>query len=448
MFRRTLAAALAVSGLAQAQKAGPGQLCPKDAPCCGLYMDCGVGAYCVQGCDPVHSHSLEACVPNPQCKSTTYNLNSLDDVQTIDKYLGDASKINWVSQGKPVLYQDSMLLTMAEGTVGTLLSSTHYVWYGKVCAKMTTSQGKGVVTAFILMSDAKDEIDYEWVGVDIANAQSNYYSQGVTVYTNGKNLTVGNTVEKVHEYCIDWKPDTLKWLIDGKEMRSVERKDTWNSTANRFDYPQTPSRIMLSLWPAGLPSNEKGTIEWAGGEIDWNSQYMQNGYYYAMVKSVSVSCYDPPSGAKGNGKNSYIYTDRAATNNTVELSNKNLILGSLYATGEDPQEGASSASSGSKSKPTNVNLVPGGVIGGGGRGEGVETSGLAQATDASGQPQETAANGANSGGQGDGSGSTEWSQDKDKPQGEGAGSTVQPGFSKVGGGAFALAVALVGLVML
>jgi hypothetical protein len=385
-------------------------------------------------------------VPNPQCKSKSYNLNSLNDIQTIDKYLGDASKINWVSQGKPVVYQDSILLTMAEGTVGTLLSSTHYVWYGKVCAKMTTSQGKGVVTAFILMSDAKDEIDYEWVGVDTANAQSNYYSQGVTTYTNGRNLTVGNTVEKVHEYCVDWKPDTLKWLIDGKEMRSVERKDTWNSTAGRFDFPQTPSRIMLSLWPAGLPSNEKGTIDWAGGEIDWNSPYMQNGYYYAMVKSVSVECYDPPSGAKGSGSKSYVYTDRAATNNTVELSNKQVILGSLYATGEDPQEGASSVTTGG-AKPTKpVNLVPGGVIGGGGRGEGVETSALATATDAAGSPQETAANGGNGGGNNNnGGGSNGFSQGN---TGQGAGSTIQPGLGKVGGGAFAFVVALLFLIAL
>lgn len=147
-------------------------------------MDCGVGAYCVQGCDPVHSHSLEACVPNPQCKSGTYKFDSLNDVQTIDKYLGDDSKINWVSQGKPVLYNDAVLLTMAEGTVGTLLSSAFYVWYGKVCAKMTTSQGQGVVTAFILMSDAKDEIDYEWVGVDVNTAQSNFYFQGITNCTS------------------------------------------------------------------------------------------------------------------------------------------------------------------------------------------------------------------------------------------------------------------------
>ena len=71
-------------------------------------------------------------------------------------------------------------LTMAEGTVGTLLASTFYVWYGKICATMSTSQGQGVVTAFIMMSDVKDEIDFEFIGNDVNNAQSNWYSQGVT----------------------------------------------------------------------------------------------------------------------------------------------------------------------------------------------------------------------------------------------------------------------------
>lgn len=69
---------------------------------------------------------------------------------------------------------------MGPGTVGTLLSSTHYVWYGKISATLLTSKGAGVVTAFILMSDSKDEIDYEFVGVDLQDAQTNFYAQGIT----------------------------------------------------------------------------------------------------------------------------------------------------------------------------------------------------------------------------------------------------------------------------
>ena len=83
----------------------------------------------------------------------------------ISKYLGDPSKADFMSSGKPTLYKDGMLLTMAPDTVGTTLSTTSYIWYGEVSAKLKTSRGAGVVTAFILMSDTKDEIDVLGVAV-------------------------------------------------------------------------------------------------------------------------------------------------------------------------------------------------------------------------------------------------------------------------------------------
>ena len=127
------------------------------------------------------STTFDSCVPNPVCKSGTYKFDGLKDVQSINDYLGDNSKINWQAQGNPVKYPSGgVALTMAEGTVGTLLASTFYVWYGKICATMSTSQGQGVVTAFIMMSDVKDEIDFEFIGNDNKNGQSNWYSQGVT----------------------------------------------------------------------------------------------------------------------------------------------------------------------------------------------------------------------------------------------------------------------------
>ncbi len=120
-------------------------------------------------------------MPAPVCKSGDYKLNSFADMKENTEYLGDSSETNWVYSGKPVEYNDeSILLTMAPDTVGTLIASTHQVWYGRVSATMTTSQGAGVVTAFIMMSDVKDEIDFEFIGVDTETAQSNYYSQGVT----------------------------------------------------------------------------------------------------------------------------------------------------------------------------------------------------------------------------------------------------------------------------
>ncbi len=119
-------------------------------------------------------------MPAPVCKSQEFKLNSLDGIESNTKYLGDPSKTNWVSSGQPVAYQDSLLLTMAPDTVGTLLASSTYMWYGRVSATLKSSRGKGVVTAFILLSDVKDEIDYEFIGTDLDTAQTNYYYQGVT----------------------------------------------------------------------------------------------------------------------------------------------------------------------------------------------------------------------------------------------------------------------------
>jgi hypothetical protein len=251
-------------------------------------------------------------------------------------------------------------------------------------------------------------------------------------------VSSGNTAETMHEYCLDWKPDSLTWSIDGNNMRTLDRKSTWNSTSNRFDYPQTPSRIMLSLWPAGLSSNEKGTIEWAGGEIDWNSPYMQNGYYFARFSEVSVQCYDPPSGAQKKGDKVYQYTDARGTNDTVAITNNQVILGSLMGTGEDPGE---APKSGSPQATQSVAMVPGGNPGGGNR---------AEATTAA-APVAGSTEGASSGGGQVVGGDSQvgFSQGgSSSGSSTGAAASIEPGLGRVSGSALAIVVAILGLCAL
>ena len=174
------------------------------------------------------------------------------------------------------------------------------------------------------------------------------------------NLSAPDTSSTQHTYTIDWSPDSIKWSVDGKVLRSLNRADTWNATANRWFYPQTPARIMISLWPAGISSNGQGTIDWSGGMIDWNSPYMKNGYYYAMVNEVVVDCYNPPTGANIQGSKAYKYTNLAATNDTVEETNNIVILKSLQATGDNPNFGAVPSGGSSSAAPSNTpNSVPG-----------------------------------------------------------------------------------------
>ena len=153
--------------------------------------------------------------------------------------------------------------------------------------------------------------------------------------------------------------------------RTKKKSETWNSSSNRYDYPQTPSRIQLSLWPAGLSSNAKGTIEWGGGLVDWNNQDVKNnGYYYASIKEVSVQCYNPPSGAKSSGSTSYIYTGNSGTNDTVSITNKPTVLKSLLGSGTNmsadypsakssPASGSKTASASAAASSTEVATVPG-----------------------------------------------------------------------------------------
>ena len=184
----------------------------------------------------------------------------------------------------------------------------------------------------------------------------------------------------MHDYEIDWTPDAVKWYIDGNVVRTLNREDTWNATANRYFYPQTPCQVQLSLWPAGLSSNGEGTIQWGGGLVQWNSQYMVNGYYYAAFDSVQMTCYNPPDGYASNGTKSYVYTDTAMTNSTVEITNENTILGSFLATGLNMSEGSSTGSSPSKS--SNVNTIPG--LTGAGPGTNTHDNGTTSGGDGSG----------------------------------------------------------------
>lgn len=128
--------------------------------------------------------------------------------------------------------------------------------------------------------------------------------------------------------------------------RTVERKDTWNKTSNQWMFPQTPSRVQVSLWPGGLASNAEGTIDWAGGVIDWDSQDIQDaGYYYTTISDITIECYKTDSPPGTNSGVSYTYEEGAGTNDTVIDGDKDTVLASLQGTGLDMDKGKTDKSS-------------------------------------------------------------------------------------------------------
>lgn len=175
------------------------------------------------------------------------------------------------------------------------------------------------------------------------------------------NASVSDTFNDWHVYEIDWSPDKITWSIDGKPVRVKKREETFNETSNQYAYPQTPSRVQLSLWPAGLPSNAEGTVNWGGGLVDWKHDDVTNhGYYYAMFDEVTIECYEPPKGAKIEGSKSYVFTDAKGTEDTVKITNKGTTLKSFLGNGQDMDADYPSPSGTKKPTQTSeIAVIPG-----------------------------------------------------------------------------------------
>ncbi|CDK25114.1 unnamed protein product [Kuraishia capsulata CBS 1993] len=325
--------------------------CPDDYPCCSQYGECGTGNYCLGGCDPRFSYNISSCMAMPVCRDIDTNFTSLDILEDSSYYLGNSSESDWIYSGYLLEYEDSLVLAMPNQSTGTVVSSTFYVWYGKVSARFRSSRTAGVVSSFILFSNAQDEIDVEFVGSELKQTQTNFYFEGILNYTNGLYLNTSNTFSEWHDYEVDWTEDEITWYIDGEEKRTLRKEDTYNDTSDTYMFPQTPSRIQFSLWAGGDSSNAAGTIEWAGGEIDWDAEDLTDpGYFYSMLQSISVECYDPPSYTNQKGSKAYVYNSSSEfLSENIEITNDRTYLYSYEGSGLDPDAGKVSSSSTSKS---------------------------------------------------------------------------------------------------
>jgi len=283
-------------------------------------------------------------MPAPLCKNANYKFPDLSRVLSNATYFGgNASAYDWTVDKGSVINTNSsggeLALLLTETNGGTRISSTRYIHYGKVSARVKTGRWGGVVTAFITMSDIKDEIDWEFPGTQTTEAQTNYFWQGfIPDKTNGGTSTgLTDTYSNYHDYAIDWQPDSLTWLIDNKPVRTVQASDA-KGPDGVSRYPSTPSRIQFSIWPAGIPSSPKGTVDWAGGMIDWQDpDYVSAGHFYALVQSINITCADPTPPAVDTtsyvyGKNVSTLTPAIAFSNqtTVNAARSQMELGGFW----------------------------------------------------------------------------------------------------------------------
>ena len=139
---------------------------------------------------------------------------------------------------------------------------------------MRASAGQGTVSSFILESGDLDEIDWEWLGADHANVQTNFFGKGNTsTYDRGQYHAMTDPVETFHTYTIDWTAESTKWYINGDLVRTLNYGDAL--ALGGKNYPQTPMKVKMGSWigcasaAAVTDPKTKGTCEWAGGPVSF-----------------------------------------------------------------------------------------------------------------------------------------------------------------------------------
>jgi len=181
------------------------------------------------------------------------------------------------------------------------------VFFGRVDVKMKAAPGQGIVSSIVLESADLDEIDWEFIGGDNAQVQTNFYGKGnTTTYDRVIYHPVTTPQTLFHTYSIDWNAERLQFLIDGSLVRTVEYSEP--KTVYGKNYPQTPMKLKLGNWCGGCEGSNQGTVEWAGGKTTFGDKP-----YTMVVDSVTVQNYNPAD--------SYEWSDRSGSWESIDIIN-------------------------------------------------------------------------------------------------------------------------------
>ncbi|KAI0102321.1 glycoside hydrolase family 16 protein [Hypoxylon sp. NC0597] len=302
------------------------------------------------------------------CRATAQTYSSCNPLQgsscPADTALGMAIDVDFTqgevnsftkSGGEPTYGSDGVTFTVAKSGDSPQLTSVFYIMFGRVEISLKAAPGAGIVSSFVLQSDDLDEIDWEWLGADATEVQSNYFGKGITSsYNRGQFHEMGNNQDGFVTYVIDWTSDRIVWMIDGTAVRTLQA-----SEAESNQYPQTPMQVKFGAWSGGDPSNAEGTIQWARGPTDYSK-----GPFSMSVKSVKITDYSTG--------HSYSYGDTSGSWQSIKsdggeingnLGNADTLTTTAVASGTTSTETVPAGGiGGSSSEPTSSSNLPEGWV--------------------------------------------------------------------------------------
>ncbi|PYH75496.1 concanavalin A-like lectin/glucanase [Aspergillus uvarum CBS 121591] len=237
---------------------------------------------------------------------------------------GESSFAGWTATANNVTFDENgAAFTINQRGQAPTIQTNFYFFFGRAEVVMKAASGTGIVSSIVLESDDLDEVDWEALGGDTTQIETNYFGKGdTTTYDRATWVGISSPQENWHTYTVDWTETALNWYVDGNLVRTLAYNDA--SSGTRF--PQTPMNLRIGIWAGGDSDNAPGTIEWAGGETDYSQAP-----FTMYVKSVSITNNNPGC--------SYTYGDKTGSYSSIVV-NKD---------GCDVTGGASSAASSSTS---------------------------------------------------------------------------------------------------
>ncbi|ODT85802.1 MAG: glycoside hydrolase [Phenylobacterium sp. SCN 70-31] len=131
------------------------------------------------------------------------------------------------------------------------LASARPFTHGRFEAEIRAARASGLVTGFFLhRAGPRQEIDIELTGDDPHSMLVNVYfnpgddgaAMGFGYRGSPCRIDLGfDATRDFHRYAIDWRPDRITWLVDGKP---VHQRGGWDPTP----IPHLPLKLHANLW--------------------------------------------------------------------------------------------------------------------------------------------------------------------------------------------------------
>ncbi|OAP62421.1 hypothetical protein AYL99_04624 [Fonsecaea erecta] len=237
------------------------------------------------------------CPPNTALGVGNYSIDFTQYTMSDKVWNVTAGSINYGDDGAE--------FTISQRGQSPTVQTNFYLFFGQVEVIMKAAKGQGIVSSMVLQSMDLDEVDWEFIGGNNSYVETNFFSKGnQTDYGNAIWYPINDPQNEWHNYTLDWSHEKLDWIVDGNIIRTL----TYDEANGGLKFPQTPCDLRLGIWAGGDPKEPQGTIEWAGGETNYDDTP-----FTMAVKSVRVS--DASRGTQ------YVYGDTSGSWQSIKILN-------------------------------------------------------------------------------------------------------------------------------